>query len=78
MKKNNLETENARLQDALKHAQKKNKSLAGKLATAKAGKTRLRKELKKKGARNVELSNEQLQSLSSRLKGIDIRSLLFD
>ena len=78
MKKNGLETENARLQDALEKARKKNKSLAGKLATANAGKTRLQKELKKKGVRKIEVSNEQLQSLSNRLKGIDIRSWLFD
>ena len=76
MKKNGLETDIARLQDALEKAREKNKSLAGKLAAANAGKTRLQKELKKKSARKIEASSEQLQSLSNRLKGIDIRSWL--
>ena len=77
MKKNDLEIENARLQDTLKQTHRNNKSLVGKLKTAKAGKTRLRKELKK-SARKIKVSAEQLQSLSNRLKDIDIRSWLFD
>ena len=78
MKKNDLEIENARLQDELKKSRKMNKSFTEKLAVIKAEKTKLRRELKKKGVRKIEMSNEKLQSLSNRLKGIDIRSWLFD
>ena len=69
MRKNNPETEITRLG-------KENKSLMQKLAAANSRKSELQKELKKKDVQKVELSKEQLQSLSNRLKDIDILNLL--
>ncbi|GHT36780.1 hypothetical protein FACS189435_0420 [Bacteroidia bacterium] len=71
MRKNNPETEITRLR-------KENKSLTQKLATANSRKSKLQKELKKKDEQKIELSKEQLQSLSNQLKDIDILNLLLD
>ncbi len=78
MEKNNLESENARLREEVKQLKRKNKSLDQRLATANSKKAKLQKELKKKDDPTIELSNEQLESLSNRLKDIDIRNLLSD
>lgn len=78
MKKNNSEAENIRLREEIKQLKKENKSLDKKLSTANSKKQRLREELKKKDATSIEVSNEQLTSLSNRLKDIDIQNLLSD
>ena len=78
MGKNNQEVENIRLREEVKQLKKANKSLEKKLATAKSKKQELQKRTKKKESQIIELSNEQLESLSNRLKDIDIRNLLPD
>ena len=78
MKQNNLETENARLQEEIKQVKKENKSLTKKLETSNSKKSALQKELKKKDVPKIEVSKEQLQSLSNQLKDINIQNLLFD
>ena len=76
MGKNNQEVENIRLREEVKQLKKANKSLEKKLATANSKKQELQKRTKKKESQIIELSNEQLESLSNRLKDIDIRNLL--
>ena len=78
MGKNNQEVENIRLREEVKQLKKANKSLEKKLATANSKKQELQKRTKKKESQLIELSNEQLESLSNRLKDIDIRNLLPD
>ena len=78
MGKNNQEVENIRLREEVKQLKKANKSLEKKLATANSTKQELQKRTKKKESQIIELSNEQLESLSNRLKDIDIRNLLPD
>ncbi|MFR8356270.1 MAG: hypothetical protein ACLVEJ_11930 [Parabacteroides sp.] len=78
MGKNNQEVENIRLREEVKQLKKANKSLEKKLATANSKKQELQKRAKKKESQIIELSNEQLESLSNRLKDIDIRNLLPD
>ena len=78
MGKNNQEVENIRLREEVKQLRKANKSLEKKLATANSKKQELQKRTKKKESQIIELSNEQLESLSNRLKDIDIRNLLPD
>lgn len=78
MKKDNQETEIIHLRQELGRAQKENKSLVQKLATANSRKSKLQKELKKKDVQRTELSKEQLQSLSNQLKDIDMLNLLLD
>ncbi|MBC5646712.1 hypothetical protein H8S77_28100 [Parabacteroides sp. BX2] len=78
MGKNNQEVENIRLREEVKQLKKANKSLEKKLATANSKKQELQKRTKKKESQIIELSNEQLESLSNRLKDIDIRNLLPD
>ena len=78
MGKNNQEVENIRLREEVKQQKKANKSLEKKLATANSKKQELQKRTKKKESQIIELSNEQLESLSNRLKDIDIRNLLPD
>ena len=78
MGKNNQEVENIRLREEVKQLKKANKPLEKKLATANSKKQELQKRTKKKESQIIELSNEQLESLSNRLKDIDIRNLLPD
>ena len=78
MGKNNQEVENIRLREEVKQLKKANKSLEKKLATANSKKQELQKRTKKKESQIIEPSNEQLESLSNRLKDIDIRNLLPD
>ena len=78
MGKNNQEVENIRLREEVKQLKKANKSLEKKLATAKSKKQEIQKRTEKKESQIIELSNEQLESLSNRLKDIDIRNLLPD
>ena len=78
MGKNNQEVENIRLREEVKQLKKANKTLEKKLATANSKKQELQKRTKKKESQIIELSNEQLESLSNRLKDIDIRNLLPD
>ena len=78
MGKNNQEVENIRLREEVKQLKKANKSLEKMLATANSKKQELQKRTKKKESQIIELSNEQLESLSNRLKDIDIRNLLPD
>ena len=78
MGKNNQEVENIRLREEVKQLKKANKSLEKKLATANSKKQELQKRTKKEESQIIELSNEQLESLSNRLKDIDIRNLLPD
>ena len=78
MGKNNQEVENIRLREEVKQLKKANKSLEKKLDTANSKKQELQKRTKKKESQIIELSNEQLESLSNRLKDIDIRNLLPD
>lgn len=78
MGKNNQEVENIRLREEVKQLKKANKSLEKKLATANSKKQELQKRTKKKESQIIELNNEQLESLSNRLKDIDIRNLLPD
>ena len=78
MGKNNQEVENIRLREEVKQLKKANKSLEKKLATANSKKQELQKRTKKKESQIIELSNEQLESLSNRLKDSDIRNLLPD
>jgi len=54
------------------------KSLKGKLNRSRSKLARQKTELKKKETTTIEVSDEQLQSLSSRLPDINITSLLFD
>ena len=76
MQKSNQEIENSRLREEVKQLKKANKSLERKLATANSKKQELQKRSKKKEGQTIELSNEQLESLSNRLKDIDIQNLL--
>lgn len=67
-----------RLKAELAASKREIKSLTGKVERLRAKASRQRAELKKKETVSIELSEGQLRSLSSRLPGIDIRSLLSD
>ncbi|MDR1273072.1 MAG: hypothetical protein LBK12_00845 [Odoribacteraceae bacterium] len=78
MKKSDMESEASRLKKELSRLKKENKSLVTRLETARQKTANLQKELKKKDVRRVVSSEEQVESLSSQLPGIDIPSMLFD
>jgi uncharacterized protein YlxW (UPF0749 family) len=72
MENKDIKAENVRLMKEIKQLKKQEKSLNRKLNTANRKKAALQRELKKKDAPKIELSNEQLKSLSSLLGDIDI------
>lgn len=79
-KKKKMETEKdiQKLKAELAASKKEVKSLNNKLERSKSKIERQKAELKKKEIETIELTDEQLQSLSNRLPGIDIKSLLSD
>lgn len=66
------------LRSELASAKKEIRSLSGKLDRCKKKVDKQKAELKKKETKSIELTDEQLTSLSSRLPGIDILNLLSD
>lgn len=75
-----METEKdiQKLKAELAASKKEVKSLNNKLERSKSKIERQNAELKKKEIETIELTDEQLQSLSNLLPGIDIKSLLSD
>lgn len=67
-----------RLKAELAASKKEIKSLNNKLNSSKRKIQKQKAELKKKEIETIELNDEQLQSLSNLLPGIDIKSLLSD
>ena len=72
------EDELEQLKVRLAVSQKKIKSLTGKLERSRTKISKQKSELKKKETKIIEVSDEQLQSLSNRLPDINIKSLLSD
>ena len=72
------EDELKQLKVRLAASQKKVKSLTGKLERSRTKISKQKAALKKKEIEIIEVSDEQLQSLSNRLPGISIKSLLSD
>jgi septal ring factor EnvC (AmiA/AmiB activator) len=74
-KETTTKNEKAKLEKALKDANKKIEQLAKKLEKSKSVNDQLKKELKKNNGQKIILSKEQEQVLSSLLKGIHTRNL---
>lgn len=72
------EDEIEQLKAQLASCKKEIKSLTGKLERTQTKISKQKAELKKKETKIIEVSDEQLQSLSNQLPDIDIKSLLFD
>ncbi|RHO63338.1 hypothetical protein DW083_21910 [Parabacteroides sp. AF48-14] len=72
------EKELQQLKAQLSASQKEIKSLNVKLERSKNKIAKQKAELKKKETETIELTEEQLQSLSNQLPGINIKSLLSD
>ena len=72
------EDELEQLKVRLAVSQKKIKSLTGTLERSRTKISKQKSELKKKETKIIEVSDEQLQSLSNRLPDINIKSLLSD
>lgn len=72
------EKEIQKLKAELASSRKEIKSLNNKLSRSKSKIVKQKAELKKKETVTIELTDEQLQSLSNQLPDIDIKSLLFD
>lgn len=72
------EDELRQLKVELAASKKEIKSLNGKLKRSQSKLTKQKAMLKKKEIMNIEVSNEQLQLLSSLLPDIDIKNSLFD
>ncbi|MDL2224306.1 hypothetical protein LJB92_03220 [Bacteroidales bacterium OttesenSCG-928-M06] len=67
-----------RLKAELAASKKEIKSLKGKLQRSQSKVSKQKLSLKKKEIRTIEVTDEQLQSLSNQLPDIDIMNLLFD
>lgn len=74
----NKDKELQKLRAELTAAKKEIKSLTGKLERSQNKVVKQRSELKKKEIESIELTNEQLESLSNLLPGINIKNLLSD
>lgn len=77
MKKEKLD-ELEQLKAELAISKKEIKSLTGKLERSRTKISKQKAELKKKEIETIEVSDEQLQSLSNQFPNIDIKSLLSD
>jgi hypothetical protein len=78
MRTPDIETGDSSLKKELSRLKKENQSLSTRLDSSRKKTVYLQKELKKKDVRGVVLNEEQVESLSNLLPGIDIASLLFD